>query len=226
MGVWAVGGGREGVVRFLSTREGCGFASPLPGGVLEVVLRIPREVGHLRAECSFLLGRVRVIILEEGNGEVDFRVRGASAKGFVAGLDVQARVQVIPRDVLANQVAELPHREVPLLLVPGGHGAVELHDGVQQVARLLLVQGDMISDLALASRAKHALVATPDGLAVHAGPERVVDSLVVLGLLGGLGGHVEFDLERNGGDGFHGLRMLALACLCASDSPSSATAFG
>ena len=188
----------------------------LPRGVLEVILRIPLEVGHLRAERLLLLRRVRVIILEEGDGEGDLRVRGVPAKGFVAGLDVLARVHVIPRDVLANQVAELPHREVPRILVPGGDVAIETHEGVQQIARLILVQHEAISDLARADRAAHALVGTPAGVAFLAGPERVVDSLVGLGFLRGHHGHIharDAELRDGGGEvGFHGVFHCLLVC--------------
>ena len=152
---------------------------------------------------------MRVIILEEVDGERNLRVRGLRAKGFVAGLDGLARVHVIPRDVLANQVAELPHREVPRILVPGGDVAIETHEGVQQVARLLLVQGETVSDLARAARAAHELVGAPAGVAFVAGPQRVVDSLVGLGLLGGHHGHVVSNADLGDGGGGNVFHLLA-----------------
>jgi len=207
----------------------------LPRGVLKVVLRIPLEVRHLRAERLLLLRRVRVIVLEEGDGKGDLRMRGLSAKRLVAGLDGLARVHVIPRHVNAHQVAELPHRVVPRLLVPGRNVPIETHESVQQIARLVLVQNEAISDLARASRAAHALVGAPAGVAVLAGPERVIDSLVGLGLLGGHDGHVmKLDAELREGGGevgfrggvFHCFCVCLLACLGASVSTTSATAFG
>jgi hypothetical protein len=69
-----------------------------------------------------------------------------------------------------------------------------------QVAALVVVQKEDVADMACACRAESESFGAPDGGALAAGEERVVDSLVGLGLLRGLDGttlqvfHCEWDV--------------------------------
>ena len=163
--------------------------------MLEVVLLIACLVlNHLRAERLLLLGRERVLLLEEGDGDSGVGVC-AAARGneFVARLDHLARVHVVPRSVLAEDVAESPQLEIHLLLgvallvLQVGHGHV-------QVRPLARAQAQANALLARAHRADRAFVGAPDGAAGTAGDERVVDSLVGLGLFRGLDGAAALNL--------------------------------
>ncbi len=190
--------------------------------MLEVVLLVTLLVlNHLREDRLLLLGRERVVLLEEGDGggcgEVRSHPRG---NVLVARLDQLARVDVVPRRLLAEAVAKSPHLEIHLLLGVALL-VLQLVHGHEQVRGLAGGQAHTIALVLAAHRAARASVGAPDGVAFAAGDERVVNSLVGLGLLRGLNGElVEVGLGGFGGldvldvlDGLHCLRVAWLACV-------------
>jgi len=191
------------------------FVGLLPARVLEVVLLVALLVlNHLGAEGVVLLGRVLELLLEEVDGERDSEARGAAEKALVAGLNHLARCLVVPRRLLAEQVAESPHRALQLLLGVGEVGLLQAAHGHVQVGVLASGQAEACALLTGARGAARAPVGAPDGVALAAGDEGVVDSLVGLGLLHGRDGNgvVDVGLDRFGGlDGLVGLHCLRVA---------------
>lgn len=195
----------------------------LPGRLHEVVLRVALLVqNHLRAERLLLLGRELEVLLEECDGDSGGEVlTHACGNVLVARLDHLARVDVVPRGLRTEEVAKSPHLEIHLLL-----GIALL---VRQVAhghvQVRALAGSQAHTIALgfgAHRAPRASMGAPDGVALAAGDERVVDSLVGLGLFRRHDGNgvVDVDLDGFGGgldvlDGLHCLcrRLLGYLCL-------------
>lgn len=158
------------------------------GGVCEAYACVPT----LRAERLLLIRRPQVVVLEERNGErILVTSIAAKAHVLVAGLDDSAIGAVIPWGMPTKQHAELSVFEPLLRLGKRETDQFQLVDRCKQVRALIGIQHHE-SALARAHRAERAHMGAPDG--ATAGLERVVDSLVGLGLLGDLG-----DL-----DGLHG----------------------
>ena len=189
----------------------------LPGRLHAVVLRIALLVlNHLGTERIVLIRRIGVLLLEEGDGDGSGGVRShARGNVLVTRLYHLTRVHVVPRRVLAEKVAKSPHREVQLRLgveLPG----LQVAHGHVQVRALAGSQAHAIALVFGAHRAARASVGAPDGIALAAEDERVVNSLVSLGLFRGHHGNgvADVDLDGFGGgldvlDGLHGgLRLL------------------
>jgi len=189
------------------------FVGLLPARVLEVVLLVALLIlNHLGAERVVLLRRVLELLLEEVDGERDSEVLSvATEKALVAGLNHLARGLVVPRRLLAEQVAESPHRALQLLLSVGQAGLLQAAHRHVQVGVLAPGQGEVSALVFCTHRAARAPVGAPDGVALAAGDERVVDSLVGLGLLRGRDGN---GVDNGGGglDGLDGLHCLRVAC--------------
>ena len=107
-------------------------------------------------------GGSRPLLLEEVNGESDGGARASScAKEAVTGLNHLARCLVVPRCILVEQLSELVSQ---LLAGVGGKVLFLFVHGIAQVVALVIVEKESLA----------------------AGVERVVDSIVGLGLLSGL----------------------------------------
>lgn len=109
----------------------------------------------------------------------------------MAGLNHLARCPVVPRCVLVEKGAESLQCASQLLAgVP--LAGVEVTDpflieyGITQVDALPVVEKEDRADIARAKRTESEWAGAPDAAAHTAGVECVVDSLVGLGLLGGL----------------------------------------
>jgi len=186
----------------------------LPAGHLEVVLRITLLVqDHLRAERLLLLRCVLEILLEEGDGDGGGGVSTHECRNvLVARLNHLAGVDVVPRSLGAEKVAESPNLEIHLLLGVALLG-LQVGHGYEQVRGLMGGQAHTIALVFCTYRAARASVGTPDGVALAAGDEGVVDSLVGLGLFRRHDGNGVVDGGGFGGlGGLHvGLRFLG-AC--------------
>lgn len=145
------------------------------------------HLNHLGAERLLVVRGARPLLLKEVNGERDFWTRSsASAKVLVAGLNQLAGCPVVPRRVLVEQRAELIQGAVHLLGGVWRATDATAICGLMQVAALVVVEKEDFTDIKCARRAETEPAGAPDGVALAAGVERVVDSLVCLGLLGGL----------------------------------------
>ncbi len=182
-------------------------------------------LNHLRAERLLVIRRARPLLLEEVNGERAFGAHSsASAEVSVAGLNQLAICPVVPRRILLEQGSELSQRTSQLLLGVGGTDLSLIEHGVMHIIALVVVQKEDVANMASACRAESVPSGAPDGGALAAGSERVVDSLVHLGLLRGLDGT---SLQLGDGDGHvfgghEGLRMDGLGdCLVGLKSLES-----
>ncbi len=181
--------------------------------MLEVVLRVALlVVNHLREDRLVLLGRELELLLEEGDGDGCVGMLShALGNVLVARLNHLARVHVVPRRLLTEEVAESPHLEIHLLLGVALLVRQALH-GHEQVRGLAGSQAHAVALVFCAHRAARATVGAPDGVALAAGDERVVDSLVSLGLLRRHDGNGVVDVGLDGFGG--GLDVLdGLHCL-------------
>ena len=144
-------------------------------------------LNHLRAERHLFLRRRLPLLLEEVNGERDFGTRSSRlAEVSVAGLNQLAGCPVVPRRVLVEQGTERIQCAPQLLVGVRGMDRPLVVRGVMQVAALVVVEKEDFADIERTRRAESESAGAPDGGALAAGEERVVDSLVCLGLLGGL----------------------------------------
>ncbi len=161
-------------------------------------------LNHLGTERLLVVRCPRPLLLEEVNGERDFGARSSSsAEVSVAGLNQLAICPVVPWRVLLEQSAELVQRASQPLAGVGGTDLFLVPCGVMQVAALVVVQKEDVADMACACRAESESFGAPDGGALAAGEERVVDSLVGLGLRGGLD-RTSLQLSQGDGDAFDG----------------------
>jgi len=150
-------------------------------------------LNHLRTERFLLLRRPRPLILEEANGERLFGIRARScAEEAVAGLNHLARC-LVPRSVLLEQGAELSHRAFhhlagvdPPIARMDGTDLFLVEYGIAQIDTLVVVEKEDVADMAGAKSAESVPAGSPDAATHTAGVECVIDSLVRLGLLGGL----------------------------------------
>ena len=169
-------------------------------------------LNHLRAERLLLLGRRLPLLLEEVNGERDFAARSSAyAEVVVAGLNQLAGCPVIPRRVLVEQRAEFTQRPCQPLTGVRGTDLSLVVRGIMQIAALVVVQKEDVTDMTSACRAERVPASAPDGGALAAGVERVADSLVRLGLLGGLDG-TSLQVVHSEWDVFCGLEGLPCDC--------------
>jgi len=161
-------------------------------------------LNHLRAERPLVIRRPRPLLLEEVNGERLFGTRASScAEEEVACLNQFAICPVVPWRVLLEQSAELVQRASQPLAGVEGTDLSLVECGITQVDALVVVQKEDVADMASACWTESVPARAPDGGALSAGEERVVDSLVRLGLLRGLEG---MTLQLVHGDGDVGLR--------------------
>jgi hypothetical protein len=195
----------------------------LPARRLKIVLLLSVQVfapgnnvgGHflcilVRVIHHLAVRRLVVFRTEEGNGECDFRVRSPQLilqQSQVARLDKDTRIHVIPPRMLLQQQVEFPR--LVFRVVVERLSLVKVRDGFHQFPLLRPVQDARRADMTRAARAAREIVGSPFGIAIPAGDDRMVDSLIGLGLLGGHHGHVgsDADLGDCGGldvlDGLH-----------------------
>ena len=142
------------------------------------------ECLHLRAERLLLLRRYLPLLFEEVNGERLFGPRSRScAEEEVAGLNQLAICPVVPRRVLLEQGAELSHRAFhhlagvdPPFACVDGTGLFLVEYGITHIDALVVVQKEDVADMGGACWAESVPAGAPDGRALSAGEERVVDS--------------------------------------------------
>ena len=154
---------------------------------------------HSRAERILFVRRVHVLFLEEGDGERGLGVL-VDAECLIAGLNDPTRTHLIPRRMSLKQTEKAPHLELPRFVRVGESVHSQVGHGFQQLSHLLLVQDEASAALARTHRAERLHVGAPVNVAVDAGPDRMSDSLVGLGLLRGHDGN-----GLDGLDGLHGL---------------------
>ena len=139
--------------------------------MIQSVTRTVRLLLHLRAERLLVIRCSRPLLLEKVNGERDFGTRASTyAEVLVTGLNHLARCLVVPRRVLGKQGTERFHRFSELLAGVGGTRLFLGECGIMQIAALVVVQREDVSDMTRTFRAESVPAgAAPDSGAFAAG---------------------------------------------------------
>jgi len=151
-----------------------------------ILLYIVEVVHHL------VFGRGEERSFEELYRECDFRARLLLEKRLVAGLNGLLTIIIVHWNISAENVGERPR------LVLRGAFDTSLIDerySVHQTTGLFLGRIPVRADLTRTARTTCALNGAPDGIALVAGDERNVDSLVELGFGRGHNGNVRLNAD-------------------------------